>query len=263
MQFPRRPHSCLAGTLLALTAAVPAGVTAAPAPAASPVSAESTSYTIGQIFGNQLHQAGFEGSLNLEALMHGVQAGLGGNAPTAEDRARIAQVLRGNREALANQNRVRAREFLAKNATIDGVQTTSTGLQYEVLAAGDPKAASPGATDRVTVRYRGRLLDGTQFDSSDQHGQATSFTLEGVIRGWREALMMMKPGASWRLYVPPELAYDANSPGSIPPGSLLIFDIDLVKVDSGGHAPSGAKPTVTGKPPAPKTAAAGAPAPGQ
>jgi FKBP-type peptidyl-prolyl cis-trans isomerase len=84
----------------------------------------------------------------------------------------------------------------------------------------------------VTVQYRGRLLNGTEFDNSASHGQAATFRVNSVIKGWQEALPMMKPGAKWQLFVPPELAYDVNSPTNIPPGSLLVFDIELVKINA-------------------------------
>ena len=83
-----------------------------------------------------------------------------------------------------------------------------------------------------TTHYRGRLLDGTEFDNSDSHAQAATFSVNSVIKGWREALLLMKRGAKWRLFVPPELGHDLNSPPNIPPASLLIFDLELVKVES-------------------------------
>lgn len=104
--------------------------------------------------------------------------------------------------------------------------------QYEVIAPGEAKRASAAPTDRVTVHYRGRLLDGTEFDNSDSHAQAAAFSVNSVIKGWREALLLMNPGAKWRLFVPPELGYDFNSPRNIPPASLLIFDLELAKVES-------------------------------
>jgi len=99
-----------------------------------------------------------------------------------------------------------------------------------VLSPGDANSASPKPTDQVTVQYRGRLLNGTEFDSSYSHGQSASFRVNAVIKGWQEALPLMKPGAKWELFVPPDLAYELNSPMTIPPGSLLVFDLELVKV---------------------------------
>jgi FKBP-type peptidyl-prolyl cis-trans isomerase len=143
-------------------------------------------------------------------------------------------LLRSAKEAIGAKNKTAAREFLAKNAKTAGVTTTASGLQYKILSPGDAASASPKPTDQVTVQYRGRLLNGTEFDSSYSHGQAASFKLNAVIKGWQEALPMMKPGAKWQLFVPPELAYDVNTPATIPPGSLLVFDIELLKVDAPG-----------------------------
>jgi FKBP-type peptidyl-prolyl cis-trans isomerase len=125
-----------------------------------------------------------------------------------------------------------------------------------VIEPGDAQRASPAPTDRVTVHYRGRLLDGTEFDNSDSHAQAATFTANSVIKGWREALLLMRPGAKWRLFVPPELGYDLNSPPNIPPGSLLIFDVELTKVEPATvlstPAPEGQKDpkSPVGRPPA-------------
>jgi len=88
------------------------------------------------------------------------------------------------------------------------------------------------------VQYRGKLLDGTEFDSSYSRGQPATFPVGGVIRGWQEALVMMKPGAKWTLWVPPELAYDMSSRPPIPPGSLLVFDVEMVSVAPAAAAPA-------------------------
>jgi FKBP-type peptidyl-prolyl cis-trans isomerase len=208
--------------------------TPAPTPAASapPASPEDSAYSIGLIFGTQLHTAGFDQTLSLDAVMRGLKDGLGGKAMSDEDKMRAAQVVRSGREKLGEHNHAAARDFLAQNAKAPGVMTTESGLQYQVIMPGDAKAASPAATDRVTVHYRGRLLDGSEFDNSDNHAQVPTFSVGTVIKGWREALMLMKPGAKWRLFIPPELAYDMNSPGAIPPGSLLIFDVELLKIEA-------------------------------
>ncbi len=169
--------------------------------------------------------------LSMDDIMRGLKDGIDGKLALPEDRERAVQLMRSGREAVAKSNRALAGEFLARNASAAGVRTSASGLQYQVIAEGDTKYASPTTDDKVTVHYRGRLLDGTEFDSSDRHAQAATFTLNGVIKGWSEALEQMKPGAKWRLFVPPELAYDVNSPPTIPPGSLLIFDLELVRIE--------------------------------
>jgi FKBP-type peptidyl-prolyl cis-trans isomerase len=166
------------------------------------------------------------------------------------------QLVRSGREALATRNHEAARDYLAQNAKMAGVTTTASGLQYQVIEAGDARSASPAPGDRVTVHYRGRLIDGTEFDSSDAHAQAATFNVSAVIKGWREALLLMKPGAKWRLFVPPELGYDLNSPPTIPPGSALIFDIELLKIEPAPvMAPQASKAQKGSKPAAPKPAA--------
>jgi FKBP-type peptidyl-prolyl cis-trans isomerase len=220
-------------TLGALTLAARTVVAqSVPAPGAAPAGDDASSYSIGLVFGAQLHASGLDDSLSFDAVMRGFRDGMGGKALGDEDQQRAMQLMRSGRSTLANRNHAAAREFLAKNGTLANITTTASGLQYQVFAAGDAKAAAPTLADRVTVNYRGRLLDGTEFDNSDSHPQAATFGLGGVIKGWREALPLMKPGARWRLFVPPELAYDLNSPPAIPPGSLLIFDVELLKVEA-------------------------------
>jgi FKBP-type peptidyl-prolyl cis-trans isomerase len=206
-------------------------VTTPPA-ASTPVDPAAGSYSLGLYFGSQLHNSGLDGTVSLEQLERGIREGLGGKVATDEDKARMSHLLSNAREAVAARNHAQARDYLAKNATVDGVVTTTSGLQYRVFAPGDGKAASPKLRDHVTVNYRGHLIDGTEFDNSDTHPQAAVFTVGSVLMGWNEALLKMKPGAKWRLFVPPELAYGDNSPSLIPPGALLIFDLELLKVES-------------------------------
>jgi FKBP-type peptidyl-prolyl cis-trans isomerase FklB len=194
-------------------------------------SLQAATYSLGLIFGSQLHHGGLKPGLPLDSLMQGIRDGLYGSSASQEDKQRVAFLLRSAKDSLGTKNKLAAQEFLKKNAKAQGVTTTASGLQYKVLAPGDAGSASPKPTDQVTVQYRGRLLNGTEFDSSYSHGQAASFRVNAVIKGWQEALPMMKPGAKWELYVPPELAYDNSTPAKIPPGSLLVFDIELVKIN--------------------------------
>jgi FKBP-type peptidyl-prolyl cis-trans isomerase len=264
-QTPPAPAAPAASTVPATpaapaTPAVPPSAPAATAPLPSAVVPdEASSYSIGIVFGSQLRSSGLDDTLMFDAVMRGFKDGLHGKALGPEDKDRAMQLMRSGRDAAAARNRVAAHEFLAKNATAAGITSTESGLQYQVFEAGDAKAASPKPTDRVTVNYRGRLLDGTEFDNSDRHSQPATFGLTGIIKGWREALPMMKQGAKWRLFVSPELAYDANSPPGIPPGSLLIFDIELLKIEPAPtmspQAPKeqkGVKPAAARKPPAMK-----------
>jgi FKBP-type peptidyl-prolyl cis-trans isomerase len=186
---------------------------------------------------------------------------MGGRVVSAEDKERAVQLMRSGREVLATRNRTAAKDYLAQNASAPGIKMTASGLQYQVIEPGDVQRASPAPADRVTLRYRGRLLDGTEFDNSDSHAQAATFSANSVIKGWREALLLMRPGAKWRLFVPPELGYDLNSPPNIPPGSLLIYDVELTKIEPATvlSAPAhkeqkGAKSPVAGPPTSPVAA---------
>ena len=200
------------------------------AKAASANPKNSGSYSLGVSMGEQLHRAGMDAeSVSVERLAQGLRDALAGKAkmgPT--DQENIATLVRGTRSKLGDVNHSAAKSFLAENGKKKDIVTTSSGLQYKVLAAGS--GDSPKSTDQVTVNYRGTLLDGTEFDSSYKRGQPASFPVNGVIPGWQEALVLMKPGAKWQIFVPPTLAYDLDSPPSIPPGSLLVFDVELLNV---------------------------------
>jgi FKBP-type peptidyl-prolyl cis-trans isomerase len=237
-----RPLFLATPLLLAFAvAAVPAEVATAPAATATqPVPAKSpppdpaaSSYSMGLYMGSQLRTSGLQETVSLEQLKKGLVDGLGGKTATEDDKARMAQMLRDGRQAIAARNRKEAQKFLAQNAKASGVVTTDSGLQYVIIKPGDANGKNPTGNDRVTVHYRGRLLDGTQFDSSDSHPIPATFRLSGnMLKGWQEALRLMKPGAQWRLFVPPDLAYGDSGPAQIPPGSLLVFDLELVKFEA-------------------------------
>ena len=120
-------------------------------------------------------------------------------------------------------------KFLAENAKRNGVTTTATGLQYEVLTEGS--GDSPKETAQVTVHFHGTLIDGTVFDSSVERGQPATFPVNGVIPGWGEALQLMKPGAKYKLFIPSNLAYgERGAGGSIGPNATLIFEVELISI---------------------------------
>jgi len=123
----------------------------------------------------------------------------------------------------------KGQQFLQENAKKEGVKTTASGLQYEVLTPGTGK--SPKATDVVLVHYKGTLLDGTEFDSSYKRGEPIEFPLNQVIKGWTEGVQLMKEGAKYRFYIPSNLAYGSRGAGgAIGPDETLIFDVELLKV---------------------------------
>jgi len=130
---------------------------------------------------------------------------------------------------MAATNLSKGKDFLNANKKNPGVKTLSSGLQYIELTPG--QGNSPKANDTVTVNYRGTLLDGTEFDSSYNRSEPNTFQVDNLIQGWQEALQLMKPGAKWKIFVPPQLAYGTKGAGQvIEPNSTLIFEIELVNV---------------------------------
>jgi len=250
---PRAPVLWFA--LLLTHAAYAAPAADAPGDArASAGSAEVESFDVGLNFASQLAHSGLDKQLSVDALIRGLREGLAGRAVTAEERDAATQFMRTARNALIERNRAAARAFLDQNANQPGIRATPLGLQYRVLAEGDPAGRTPRLTDQVTVRYRATLLDGTEFDRSDSHDRPATFRVNTLFKGWQEALLAMKPGARWQLYVPPELGYGANSPPAVPPGALLIYELELVRVEPAAAAPATAR-SGDSKPPAARSAA--------
>lgn len=207
-----------------------------PPPASTPQPSDAASYSLGLSFATQWREGGMEGLLSEDGLIRGIRAGLAGSPLTDEDRQRASAFLHDAYEAWGLRNKTAAAEFLSHNAKEHDVKTTATGLQYLVLAKGDPGPVTTGANDRVTVQYRGRLLNGTEFDSSFTRGKPAVIRPSALMAGWREALQMMNRGASWRVFVPPDLAYGATPPAAIPPNALLVFDIEVLQVEHVGEA---------------------------
>ena len=250
----RPAAACTAAVLLGLSSlalAQGAAAPAAPQKAESPAQIKSQgSYSLGLSVGESLRRASVDANaISTERLLQGLRDALAGKAAFGPaNQQSIRALIVGARTRAGNANHAAARTFLARNGRKKGVVTTASGLEYEVLKAG--QGSPPKAGDTVTVNYRGTLLNGTEFDSSFKRGQPATFPVDGVIPGWQEALKLMKPGAKWRIYVPPKLAYDLNSPPPIPPGSRLIFDVDLIGVHGPQAAPAApAAPPQPGQPP--------------
>lgn len=220
--------------------APPPAAAPAPAPTTPALSKEQAGYLFGLTFGEQLHSIGIGADVTPESIDRGLKDGLGGKKSTPAERQQVQEFARASMVAQGAHNKTAAEEFLSRNGKEKGVTTTPSGLQYKVLAAGDVKAPAITATDQVTVNYRGKLLDGTEFDSSYSRGTPATFPVGGVIKGWQEALVLMKPGAKWQLFVPPELAYGANPRPGIPSNSLLVFDVEVLSAKSNGAASPGA-----------------------
>ncbi|MDT4811515.1 FKBP-type 22 kDa peptidyl-prolyl cis-trans isomerase [compost metagenome] len=191
------------------------------------------SYGIGRQLGDQLRDNPPPG-VSLEAVVAGLrdafagQASRVGQAELSASFQVIRERMQAEAQAKADAAAAAGVEFLADNAKREGIVQLASGLQYEVLTAGE--GAKPSREDTVRTHYHGTLIDGTVFDSSYQRGQPAEFPVGGVIAGWVEALQLMNTGSKWRLYVPSELAYGGQSVGSIPPHSVLIFDVELLDI---------------------------------
>jgi FKBP-type peptidyl-prolyl cis-trans isomerase len=201
-------------------------------PAQTPAlaTAAQNSYLFGLTFGGQLRNVGITNEVQVAEIARGLRDGLRGKTPTPADQQQLEAFVRAVGDAAVARNQTAATQFLAANAHAPGVVTTSSGLQYKIIAPGDASAPPIRPSDQVTAHYRGRLLDGSEFDSSYARGEPATFPVTGVIRGWQEALVLMKPGAKWQLFVPPALAYGTTARPGIPGGSLLIFDVEIERV---------------------------------
>lgn len=214
---------------------------------------DKVSYSLGVDIGRTLQRLQLD--LNQDALSKGITDVLG-NKPMAMTDQELQQTLQAFQQkmmqkqqeamskkqeemkAVAEKNKADGKKFLDDNAKKADVKTTSTGLQYKVIKEG--KGDKPKDTDVVETNYRGTTIDGKEFDSSAKHGSSFSFPVNGVIKGWSEALKMMPVGSKWELYVPSDLAYGDEGYGEdIAPGSTLVFEVELlsIKKNAGTTAP--------------------------
>ncbi|MBL4832512.1 MAG: FKBP-type peptidyl-prolyl cis-trans isomerase [Alcanivorax sp.] len=196
--------------------------------------AQKASYGVGLNIGRQLKQEGAE--LEADAVIAGIRDSIADAEPklTQEDIQAAFMSMQEDAErkqkALEDEAAQASVAFLEENAKKDGVTVTESGLQYEVITAVE-EGKSPEATDKVRVHYHGTLTSGEVFDSSVERGEPAEFPVNGVIRGWVEALQLMKEGEKWKLTIPAELAYGARSPSpKIPANSALVFEVELVKI---------------------------------
>jgi FKBP-type peptidyl-prolyl cis-trans isomerase len=179
-------------------------------------------------------------AVDLDSLIDAIRSTYKGEelAMTTEEAAAIRQEFVQKKQAeqkaetaVAGQsNLAEGQKFLAENKAKEGVQTTASGLQYKVLTMGE--GAKPAATDTVKVHYRGTLLDGTEFDSSYARNEPISFALNRVISGWTEGVQLMPIGSKFTFYIAPELAYGEGGGGPIPPNSTLVFEVELLDIES-------------------------------
>ncbi len=196
---------------------------------------DSASYAIGMQFGGSLNQMGADQeALNMDLLYQGIVDMLKKNDSTIlginESRSLAQSFVQQIQLAMSEKAEKRAAAFLIENGKKEGVFTLESGMQYKVITNG-PLGVSPAPSQKVRVHYEGRLQDGTIFDSSYQRAKPMVFGVSQVIKGWTEALQLMKPGDKWQLYIPPALAYGRRgSPPKIGPNELLIFDVELIEV---------------------------------
>jgi FKBP-type peptidyl-prolyl cis-trans isomerase FklB len=208
---------------------------------------DKVSYSIGLDIGTTFKKQKME--LNGDALAAGVKDALNNAKPLLSDEE-VRQVMTtfskemtektamANKEA-AGKNTTEGEKFLTDNKNKPGVKTTASGLQYKVLKEGS--GSPPKETDTVVVNYRGTLIDGTEFDSSYKRGEPATFPVNRVIKGWTEALQLMKPGSKYQLFIPANLAYgERGAGGDIGPNAALVFEVELlnVKPGEGGAATS-------------------------
>ena len=209
----------------------------APGAGVAGMNVDSLSYAIGSSYYLQLKSMGME--MNHQALAKGIQDNLKEKGSLL-DEAKIEALL-GRFGAMAQKaqaekaaadaavNKEKGKAFLEEKAKEDGVKSTPSGLMYKVMKEGNGKM--PKETDKVSVHYEGRLIDGTVFDSSIERGEPTEFPLNRVIKGWTEGVQLMKAGAKYQFYIPSDLAYgDQGAGADIPAGATLIFEVELLEV---------------------------------
>ena len=214
---------------------------------------EKLSYAIGLTIGKQIHKDGMD--IDDAILFKGVKDGLSATGELMTDEEIKATMLAFRRKMVeekrkeANVNKKIGDEFLAGKKNEEGVIALESGLLYKVITQGNGKSPTP--QDMVQVNYRGMTVDGNEFDSSYKRDKPASFKVNRVIKGWQEALPLMKEGDKWELYIPSELAYGPRGQRDIPSNSALIFEIELLSVEPG--KPSAKMPKNDAPPPKPQS----------
>lgn len=202
--------------------------------------AQKASYGIGLNMGQSLVQEGMT-DLDPKAVAMGIEDAMGKKEQRLKDEELVEAFAFMQKRAeeqkaqLTAESKTAGKKFLDENAKREGVVTTASGLQYEIVKKGD--GPTPTANDVVSVHYEGRLVDGTVFDSSIQRGSPIDLPVSGVIAGWVEALQLMHTGEKVKLFIPSELAYGDQSPSPvIPPNSVLVFDLELLSIKDAAAA---------------------------
>ena len=215
---------------LAVTSAIGLAATSAAAETDLNNAEQKVSYSLGTLVAGQL--ANDFDNLNLEAFVEGFNAAYLGQKTLVSEQEAVSTVQEYQRKIAASKfdgALTNSEAYLAENAQNEGVQVTSTGLQYQVLAEGDGEM--PVATDTVTVHYHGTTMDGRVFDSSIERGEPAQFPLNGVIAGWTEGVQLMRVGSKFKFFIHPDLAYGTQGAGQmIGPNDALIFEVELIKI---------------------------------
>lgn len=244
-----RPRFCLLVGLFQLAMVQLLAAQPGELPAQLQTPQQKAGYGIGMSIGNDFARGGLDAStIDLNAVLLGIKDALESKKPRLEQAEvqqamqQVQQLSKSKVEAkmkqLAEKNRVAGPQFIERYKAVDGVKSLKSGVLYKVLTPGN--GPTPKATDFVKTHYRGRLVDGTEFDSSYKRGEPAVFPVNGVIKGWTEALTNMKVGDKWQLVIPPEMAYGAQgSPPVIGPDSVLVFEIELLGIE---QPPAGQQP---------------------
>jgi len=194
---------------------------------------DSVSYSLGSVIGQSMKSAGIT-QLNDALFLHAIKEALSGKEPLFNQQ-QVNNIMQNYmmkaHQAKARKNLEDGKKFLAENSKKQGVVTLPSGLQYKVITEG--QGQSPTLNDEVTCHYRGTFIDGKVFDSSYDRGEPARFPVNGVIKGWTEALQLMKQGSKWMLYIPADLGYGEQNVPGIEPNSVLIFEVELLSVDKG------------------------------
>ena len=238
-------------TVLSCVLLLGATLAAAQEPTPAPVVSKArASYAVGADIARNMQRQ--EVQLDLDEFVRGFRAAFAGTPLDMSDQEIRETVMSLQKETMTRQQartkelgekaKVEGGAFLAANKSKEGVVTLPSGLQYKVITEGTGR--TPVDTDRVKVNYRGTLVDGTEFDSSYSRNQPAEMAVTGVIKGWTEALKLMKEGAKWQLFIPANLAYAERGAGQrVPPNSTLIFEVELLEVKA--PAPKAPAPAAT------------------
>ncbi len=203
-----------------------------------PIDKDKMSYSIGYQFGSDLKQRNLD--VSVDTVIEAIRTALDSGEPRVSEQEMVTLLKRLEQEfraeqlekfkALADENKVKSEEFLSENKGKKNIVEMSSGVQYRVIEEGD--GTRPTMESEVIVHYRSSTMSGLEYDSSFARGEPVNFKVNQVLKGWQEVLPLMKPGAKWQVFVPPELGYGVRGQPPVGPNEVLVFDINLVEVKS-------------------------------